>query len=525
VVRGGLRLALQPRLAEGLPGVRDWFAAYPFSCLEQKTSKAIGLRDARLWQSVVAQIPTYLDADGLASYFPPREGDGARGSDILTAYLLAATHEAASLNPAFALSDEARAPMERGLIAFVEGRIQRNPWSPRKDLDVRKLAAIEALSRHGKAQAPMLTSITIAPNQWPTSAVIDWINASALPVLALDLPSGLDADTGRVWGAAVRADLTIAFIAAKRGMLTGAGPDHCGLLGFADLELPGALHQKLESEPVLRLTSTLLPQWLPRRPRSAHKGMFGHLLIIGGNHGYGGAVSIAAEAALRAGAGLVTIATRGAHLSALLARRPEAMVRAVESGQDLEPLLALPTVILLGPGLGQDAWAEQMVQRVLGSDLPLVVDADGLNLLARRATPVHRENWILTPHPGEAARLLGCDSREVEADRFAAVQQLAERHGGVALLKGAGTLVASAAVGGGIALCAAGNPGMASGGMGDLLSGLIAALLAQQLSLVDAARAGVLLHAMAGDEAAGGNERGLLATDLLAPLRRWVNPL
>ncbi|HMU90582.1 MAG: NAD(P)H-hydrate dehydratase [Pseudomonadales bacterium] len=356
-------------------------------------------------------------------------------------------------------------------------------------------------------------------------AVIDWINASALPVLALDLPSGLDADTGRVWGAAVRADLTIAFIAAKRGMLTGAGPDHCGLLGFADLELPGALHQKLESEAVLRLTSTLLPQWLPRRPRSAHKGMFGHLLIIGGNHGYGGAVSIAAEAALRAGAGLVTIATRGAHLSALLARRPEAMVRAVESGQDLEPLLALPTVILLGPGLGQDAWAEQMVQRVLGSDLPLVVDADGLNLLARRATPVHRENWILTPHPGEAARLLGCDSREVEADRFAAVQQLAERHGGVALLKGAGTLVASAAVGGGIALCAAGNPGMASGGMGDLLSGLIAALLAQQLSLVDAARAGVLLHAMAGDEAAGGNERGLLATDLLAPLRRWVNPL
>lgn len=356
-------------------------------------------------------------------------------------------------------------------------------------------------------------------------AAIDWINASALPVLALDLPSGLDADTGRVWGAAVRADLTIAFIAAKRGMLTGAGPDHCGLLGFADLELPGALHQKLESEPVLRLTSTLLPQWLARRPRSAHKGMFGHLLIVGGNHGYGGAVSIAAEAALRAGAGLVTIATRGAHLSALLARRPEAMVRAVESGQDLEPLLALPTVILLGPGLGQDAWAEQMVQRVLGSELPLVVDADGLNLLARRATPVRRENWILTPHPGEAARLLGCDSREVEADRFAAVQRLAERHGGVALLKGAGTLVASAAVGGGVALCAAGNPGMASGGMGDLLSGLIAALLAQQLSLVDAARAGVLLHAMAGDEAAGGNERGLLATDLLAPLRQLVNPV
>jgi hypothetical protein len=125
---------------------------------------------------VVAQIPTYLDADGLASYFPPREGDGARGSDILTAYLLAATHEAASLNPAFALSDEVRAPMERGLTAFVEGRIQRNFWSPQKDLDVRKLAAIEALSRYGKAQGRLLGSLTLAPNQWPTSAVIDWLS-------------------------------------------------------------------------------------------------------------------------------------------------------------------------------------------------------------------------------------------------------------------------------------------------------------------------------------------------------------
>ena len=159
-IRGGLKLALQPKLAEGLPGVRDWFARYPFACLEQKTSKAIGLRDGKLWQGVVAQIPTYLDGDGLASYFPPREGDGARGSDILTAYLLAATHEAASLNPAFALSDEVRAPMERGLTAFVEGRIQRNFWSPQKDLDVRKLAAIEALSRYGKAQGRLLGSLT-----------------------------------------------------------------------------------------------------------------------------------------------------------------------------------------------------------------------------------------------------------------------------------------------------------------------------------------------------------------------------
>ncbi|MBT3067391.1 MG2 domain-containing protein [Rhodoferax sp. U11-2br] len=174
--RGGLKMSLQPKLAEGLPGVKDWFANYPFTCLEQKTSKAVGLRDGKLWQTVLAQLPSYLDRDGLASYFPPRDGEADHGSDTLTAYLLAATQEAADIDPAFALSDDARAPMERGLINFVEGKIQRNFWSPRKDLDVRKLAAIEALSRYGKAQGRMLGSITIAPNQWPTHAVIDWLN-------------------------------------------------------------------------------------------------------------------------------------------------------------------------------------------------------------------------------------------------------------------------------------------------------------------------------------------------------------
>jgi hypothetical protein len=169
-------MSLQPKLAEGLPGVRDWFANYPFTCLEQKASRSVGLRDGKLWETVATQIPSYLDSDGLANYFPPRDGEANRGSDTLTAYLLSATHEAASINPAFALSDAVRAPMERGLIAFVEGRIQRDFWSPRKDLDVRKLSALEALSRYGKAQGRMLGSITIAPNQWPTHAVIDWLN-------------------------------------------------------------------------------------------------------------------------------------------------------------------------------------------------------------------------------------------------------------------------------------------------------------------------------------------------------------
>ena len=174
--RGGLKLALQPKLAEGLPGVRDYFARYPFICLEQKTSKAVGLRDGKLWQTVAAQIPTYLDADGLASYFPPRAEDANRGSDTLTAYVLAATHEAASIDPAFALPDAIRAPMQQGLINFVEGKISREFWSPQKDLDVRKLAALEALSRYGVAKGRMTGSITISPNQWPTHAVIDWLN-------------------------------------------------------------------------------------------------------------------------------------------------------------------------------------------------------------------------------------------------------------------------------------------------------------------------------------------------------------
>lgn len=173
--RGGLWLSLQPKLSEGLTGVRDWFAAYPYICLEQKASKSIGLRDGKAWQAVVAQLPSYLDSDGLASYFPPREGESNRGSDILTAYVLAATHEAAALDPAFALPESVVAPMVQGLVAFVDGRIQREFWSPRKDLDVRKLAALEALSRYGKAQGRMAGSITIAPNQWPTSAVIDWL--------------------------------------------------------------------------------------------------------------------------------------------------------------------------------------------------------------------------------------------------------------------------------------------------------------------------------------------------------------
>ena len=168
--QGGLLVALQPRLSGALPGLRRWFEAYPFTCLEQQVSKAIGLRDAALWQRVVNTLPTYLDADGLASYFPVREGDRPNGSDRLTAHIVAAAHEAG-----FELPAELRERMLVGLSDFVEGRIERRFWAPREDRDVRKLAALEALSRHGRAQPRQLGSINLTPNLWPTAAVIDWL--------------------------------------------------------------------------------------------------------------------------------------------------------------------------------------------------------------------------------------------------------------------------------------------------------------------------------------------------------------
>ena len=180
VLRGGISLAFKPTLSDGLPGVRDWFRRYPYSCLEQKASIAIGTLDEAAWQSVAKQIPLYLDRDGLASYFPPRGDDPAGGSDVLTAYLLTASAEAKTLGGSFDIPDDSRNRMQGGLIAFVEGRIKRDQWSPfasdaQRQLDVRKLAALEALSRTGKAEPRMLQSIQILPNQWPTSAVIDWI--------------------------------------------------------------------------------------------------------------------------------------------------------------------------------------------------------------------------------------------------------------------------------------------------------------------------------------------------------------
>jgi len=265
-----------------------------------------------------------------------------------------------------------------------------------------------------------------------------------------------------------------------------------------------------------------LPALLPERWRSAHKGHFGHVLVIGGDSGLAGAARMAGEAAARCGAGLVSVATRSAHAGLQAAARPELMFQGIDTPDELGPLLSRASVVAIGPGLGRDLWGRSLLRAALAGDKPLVVDADGLNLLA--IEPAFRDNWILTPHSGEAARLLKMTPAGVEADRFAAVEDLALRYGGVAVLKGAGSLIASKADGQ-VALCSTGNPGMASGGMGDVLAGVIAALLAQGLPPFAAAKAGAHLHGLAGDLAAQtGGERGLLATDLLPFLRQLVNP-
>jgi NAD(P)H-hydrate epimerase len=259
------------------------------------------------------------------------------------------------------------------------------------------------------------------------------------------------------------------------------------------------------------------------RPRDAHKGDFGHVLAIGGNRGMGGAIRLAAEAAARVGAGLVTVATRAEHVPALIAARPELMCYPIKTSTDLSPLLARATVILLGPGLGQDAWAKEVYERAVESHLPKIVDADALNLLSLSQTPLKntaQHHWILTPHPGEAARLLDTTTAIVQADRLVMASELQRRYSGIVVLKGMGTIVQGNTA---PFVCAAGNPGMASGGMGDVLGGVIVGLLAQGFSLDEAARVGVQIHALAADQAAAVGERGLLAMDLMPYLRKLVN--
>jgi NAD(P)H-hydrate epimerase len=348
---------------------------------------------------------------------------------------------------------------------------------------------------------------------------VNAINGHAAPVLAIDIPSGLDGDTGSVRGTAVRADLTVTFVGLKAGLFLNDGPDFVGELRFSDLLIPHQCYEKAELR-MRRIDYGELAGKLPPRRRSAHKGNFGHLLLVGGGPGMPGAVRMAGEAALRCGAGLVSVATHPTHAAAITAGRPELMCHPIDNASDIKLLLDKADTLALGPGLGTGAWSRDLFTAALGCGLPLVVDADALNLLA--GSPQERDNWILTPHPGEAGRLLGTGTADIQGDRLGAVGKLAKKYGGTIVLKGAGSLVSSSD--GPTRICTSGNPGMASPGMGDVLTGVIAALLSQGLSLQSAAAFGVEIHARAGDKAAEGGQRGLIASDVLRELRPLVNP-
>jgi len=356
------------------------------------------------------------------------------------------------------------------------------------------------------------------PIEGIAAMLVDRLNAHTGRVLALDLPSGLDADSGTRSGPCVRADLTLSFVGWKRGLFTADANDVCGVRELSALELPARAFEGIDAD--ARLLDGSIDRLLPRRNANVNKSSFGHVLVLGGEEGFGGAVRLAGEAALRCGAGLVSVATRREHVMALNAARPELMARGIDDAIALEPLLARASVIAAGPGLGQHDWGRGLLAAAFTTGKTMVVDADALNLLAQAPQPMSG-SAVLTPHPGEAARLLACDVASVQRDRFAAVRELAARYAAVVVLKGAGSLVADPA--GRVAVCPWGNPGMASAGMGDVLTGVIAALLAQGLDAWDAARLGVALHARAGDIAGADAPRGLVAGDLLPVLRRLAN--
>lgn len=377
---------------------------------------------------------------------------------------------------------------------------------------------------------------------------IEYINDLSCPVLALDIPSGLSADTGAQLGVAVCADHTVTFIGMKQGLLTNRGRDFAGTILYSDLDIPEAVFSAASAPAASaqRIDINFTSKVLVPRARSSHKGSHGHVVVLGGDYGYGGAGLMAAEAALRTGAGMVSLITRSAHRPAVLARRPEIMVLGTEDeGVQIAEQISRASVVAVGPGLGRGQWGQELFQQALSAqvacNIPLLIDADGLHLLAdrgataapSRGAPLRRDNWILTPHPGEAATLLQCSVSAIQDDRFKAVTAMYERWGGCCLLKGSGSLLCTANQENAtqantepqLWLSTEGNAGMATAGMGDVLSGIVAGLVAQGHSLSTSLCCGVCIHGEAADLAmAAEGQRGMVATDLFPFIRQLVNP-
>lgn len=343
------------------------------------------------------------------------------------------------------------------------------------------------------------------------------INAAQKPVLAIDIPSGLSADTGEILGVAIQASYTCTFITHKPGLYTAQGTDTAGKIYFSDLFLPPRL---FKDQPFIAQNHAL-NHWLKKRPplkSAAHKGSQGTLLLIGGNRNMMGAIQLAGMAALNSGAGLVKILTKLEHCLAITQAQPELMVYDADAPHQLAPLLESSKAIAIGPGLGQDEWAQQLWQQMIPLDIAKVVDADALNLLAK--SPQKRHDWVLTPHPGEAARLLNTTTQSIQSNRFQAIRQLQEKYGGVIVLKGNGTLIYD---GQQLELCTAGNAGMAVGGMGDVLTGALASFIGQGLNLFDAACLAVSCHAHSGDLLANQkSQAGILPTDVIETLSQLL---
>jgi len=354
----------------------------------------------------------------------------------------------------------------------------------------------------------------------PYATAIKVINGLHRPVVAIDIPSGLDSDTGEVLGVCVRAQTTVTMGLPKIGLLKPAAVEFVGRIETVDIGYPPKLLQDVQSEVELVTAGDIAPLLPPRR-RAAHKGDFGHLLVIAGSEGYTGAPVLAAHAAARAGAGLVTLAVPRTIYQIVAANCPPEIMPRPADFEKLDPTnFAGFNAVAIGPGLGQDASVQRMVWKVVsGWSAPIVADADALNAMAHGVAALAKlhKPLVLTPHPGEMGRLTGKNSREVQANRWDVARQFAKDYGVVTVLKGAGTLIAEKS--GPLWVNLTGNPGMAKGGMGDALTGIIGAFLAQGMAPADAARAAVFIHGLAGDlasEAVG--ERAVLTSDLIGHL-------
>ena len=360
--------------------------------------------------------------------------------------------------------------------------------------------------------------------------IIESVNSLKKPVVAIDLPSGLDADSGQVLGACIQARITVTFGLAKRGLLVQPGAQAAGKVVVVDISLPRPALEGERIQDHLLEGADFLPYLLPRNPDS-HKGKFGHLLVLAGSPGKTGAAALVSQAALRVGTGLITLGVPESLNSILEEKVTEVMTEplpetrektlGLSAQQRIFELCSRKTALALGPGLSLNLETVRLVQQVVRkSPLPAVIDADGLSALAGKPEILRKnqKELILTPHPGEMARLAGISIEEVQKDRIQVARGFAKEYGVILVLKGSRSLIASP--GGEVFINPTGNPGMASGGTGDVLTGMIGGLLAQGLPALEAAKLGVYLHGLAGDYAAFlKGERGIAATDLveLAP--------